>query len=51
VLNAGIKETPFGWRLIKVDQAEHIDGAIALAMALDAAEAEAEAPVPGVLIG
>jgi len=51
VLNAGIKETPFGWRLIKVDQTEHIDGAIALAMALDAAEAEAEAPVPGVLIG
>jgi len=49
VLGAGMKETPFGWRLVKLEEDRRIDAAIALAMAVDAAEAEADlAPPPSV---
>ena len=40
VLNAGVKATPYGWRLTKVEDDEKIDAAVALAMAAYVAEAE-----------
>lgn len=41
VLNAGMKTTPYGWRLTKVEDDMKIDAAIALAMAAYIAEEEA----------
>ena len=41
VLNAGIKTTPYGWRLTKVEDDLKIDAAVALVMAAYLAEAEA----------
>ena len=41
VLNAGLKETPYGWRLTKVQNELKIDAAVALVMAAYLAEAEA----------
>lgn len=41
VLNAGIKTTPYGWRLTKIEDDLKIDAAIALVMAAYLAEAEA----------
>lgn len=41
VLNAGVKETPYGWRLTKVQAELKIDAAVALVMAAYLAEAEA----------
>lgn len=41
VLNAGIKETPRGWRLTKVQDDQKIDAAVALVIAAYLAEAEA----------
>ncbi len=47
VLNAGVKATPYGWRLTKVtDDAEVIDAAVALAMVVYLAESEANAFAP-----
>jgi phage terminase large subunit-like protein len=43
VLNAGLKATPYGWRLTKVEDDEKIDAAVALAMAVYASEADADA--------
>lgn len=42
MLNATVKETPFGWRITKPAEGEKVDAAIALAMAADVAEAERE---------
>ena len=41
VLNAGVKETPHGWRITKVQADLKIDAAVALVMAAYLAEAEA----------
>jgi phage terminase large subunit-like protein len=41
VLNAGVKETPYGWRLTRVQNDLKIDAAVALVMAAYLAEAEA----------
>jgi len=46
VLNAGVKPTPYGWRLTKVEDARKIDAAIALAMAVYLAEVQARAFAP-----
>lgn len=46
VLGAAMRETPFGWRLVKAEESRRIDAAIALAMAVDAAEADAETAPP-----
>ncbi len=43
VLAAGVKETPYGWRLTKVQDDLKIDAAVALAMASYLAEGEAVA--------
>jgi phage terminase large subunit-like protein len=51
VLNATVKETPFGWRITKTAAKEYIDLAIALAMAVDIAEVEAESSGLGVAVG
>ena len=51
VLNAAVKETPFGWRMNKASEDEKIDAAIALAMAVDVAEAEAERGGIGIAVG
>lgn len=51
VLNAAVKETPFGWRITKPADGEHVDAAIAAAMAVDIAEAEAEQTAPGAVVG
>jgi len=40
VLNAGIKPTPHGWRIMKVEDDAKIDGAVALAIAAYIAESE-----------
>lgn len=40
VLNATVKETPFGWRITKPAGGAKVDAAIALAMVSDVAEAE-----------
>ena len=42
ILNATVKETPFGWRITKPTEGEKVDAAIASAMAADVAEVEAE---------
>jgi len=41
VLNAGVKETPHGWRVTRVQDDLKIDAAVALVMAAYLAEAEA----------
>ena len=41
VLNAGVKDTPYGWRITKVENDLKIDAAVALVMAAYLAEAEA----------
>ncbi len=41
VLNAGIKTTPYGWRLTKIEDDLKIDAAVALVMAAYLAEGEA----------
>ena len=46
VLNAGVKATPYGWRLTKVTDDAKIDAAVALAMAVYLAESEANAFAP-----
>lgn len=43
VLNAGIKPTPYGWRITKVEEDKKIDAAVAAAIAVYLAEAEANA--------
>ena len=40
VLNAGVKETPYCWRLTKVQAELKIDAAVALVMAAYLAESE-----------
>ena len=42
VLNAGVKATPYGWRLTKIEDDQKIDAAVALAMAAYVAEAEGD---------
>lgn len=51
ILNATVKETPFGWRITKPAEGEKVDAAIATAMAVDVAEVEAENRAPGVAVG
>ena len=46
VMNAGVKATPYGWRLTKVTDDAKIDAAVALAMAVYLAESEANAFAP-----
>ena len=43
LLNAGVKPTPHGWRLCKVEEDAKIDAAVAAAIAVYLAEAEARA--------
>ncbi len=43
VLNAGMRETPYGWRITKVHDEQKIDAAVALAIAVFVAESEADA--------
>jgi phage terminase large subunit-like protein len=45
-LSAGVKATPYGWRLTKVTDDAKIDAAVALAMAVYLAESEANAFAP-----
>lgn len=51
VLNAAVKETMYGWRMTKADEASKIDAAIAAAMAVDVAEAERETTGIGITVG
>jgi phage terminase large subunit-like protein len=46
VLNAGVKATPYGWRITKVEQEQKIDAAVALAIAVYLAEAGAAPSAP-----
>jgi len=46
VLNAGVKETAYGWRLTKVHDDEKIDAAVALAIAVFVAESDALETAP-----
>ena len=46
VMNAGVKATPYGWRLTKVTDAAKLDAAVALAMVVYLAESEANAFAP-----
>jgi phage terminase large subunit-like protein len=40
VLNAGVKATPYGWRITRIEEERKVDAAVALAMAVYLAEAE-----------
>ena len=51
ILNATVKETPFGWRITKPADGEKVDAAIASAMAVDVAEVEAETAGPLAAVG